>query len=430
MKKNIILIIIMIFMLGLKNVSAKDTIHSVKKYQDANLLWMENSYDINNKMDGFLTIGTYLEENEENKNYQVIAIKYKKNGKIAWTYQYGNSVDYEALGIDYTYNEDGNRDGYLLVVKTTYDAEEVPETNSSTTFIKLDLEGNVVWEKSVPEKVIKILPTYNDNTEVTGFIAITSTIDEKAMIIQYDKELNKIWQKEDLEDHLIYEDITTIQEDTKIIGYVILRNNEAEGTLDLLKTDLEGNKVSLQEIDPSYENLSLQRSENGFILYGITKEVKLKKGDISYFVLNYDKDGSILFESIGNEVVDEKEKVLLQPLNKGYVVLYKNKIDSSYEVVKLDEYGIILKKIKKIKNNYYDFNDFHIIKDTIYFVGQINCPEKDNCDYKNNSLFLVSDEETVIEVKDNDSKKILIGITLLMAVLVLGAIFSRKKKRV
>ena len=76
--------------------------------------------------------------------------------------------------------------------------------------------------------------------------------------------------------------------------------------------------------------------------------------------------------------------------------------------------------------NYYDIKDFYIKKDRLYFVGQINCPKDDNCEYDANSLFLVSDEDKVIEVEDKDSTSILavIGFLILIPIVIL----LKKKK--
>ena len=63
----------------------------------------------------------------------------------------------------------------------------------------------------------------------------------------------------------------------------------------------------------------------------------------------------------------------------------------------------------------------------LYLVGQINCPKDDTCEYDSNSLFLISDEEKVIEVKDNDSKNILI-ITGIFIILIIGTVIYRKKR--
>ena len=104
-----------------------------------------------------------------------------------------------------------------------------------------------------------------------------------------------------------------------------------------------------------------------------------------------------------------------------------NRKGSNTEVIKIDLDGTINKKIKKINNEYYDINNFYFKDDIIYLIGQINCPKDDTCEYDNNSLFLVSDEDKVIEVKENDSKTILIVITISLLLLI-GGVYLKKRK--
>jgi LPXTG-motif cell wall-anchored protein len=66
-------------------------------------------------------------------------------------------------------------------------------------------------------------------------------------------------------------------------------------------------------------------------------------------------------------------------------------------------------------------------KNTLYFIGQIKCPEDDNCEYNQNSLYIISDEDKVIEVEDKESTNIIIVIGTVLIVLV-GLIYIKKKK--
>ncbi len=89
---------------------------------------------------------------------------------------------------------------------------------------------------------------------------------------------------------------------------------------------------------------------------------------------------------------------------------------------------MIKEKVKKIKNSYYTINDFLFKNNILYFIGQINCPEDDNCDYNDNSLLLVSTEDKVIEVKDNDSKNIIIGTVVLIVFVAVLYVVRKKYK--
>ena len=128
---------------------------------------------------------------------------------------------------------------------------------------------------------------------------------------------------------------------------------------------------------------------------------------------------------------EQRQSIVKKELNKlkEYLLLYTNATDESIEIVKINLDGVEKNKIKKINNNYYDIYDFSSNKNTLYIVGQINCPEEDDCDYNNNSLFLISDEDKVIEVKESDNKNIIIiSIVSVLAIVVLVLLRKKLKK--
>ena len=73
-------------------------------------------------------------------------------------------------------------------------------------------------------------------------------------------------------------------------------------------------------------------------------------------------------------------------------------------------------------------NGFSFDHNVLYFIGQINCPEDDNCDYNAKSLFLVSSEDKVIEVEDKDSKTILIITGIIIILIGIMYLYKKKKK--
>ena len=77
---------------------------------------------------------------------------------------------------------------------------------------------------------------------------------------------------------------------------------------------------------------------------------------------------------------------------------------------------------------YYTFNNFWISGKTLSFVGYLQCTEEDDCNYETNSIFLVSNEDKVIEVEDNTSTWIISGIGLAVLVFIILLIIRRKKK--
>lgn len=421
MKKVILLILL--FILSIQNVSAKDTVFSINKYAEENLTIIKDSYNSEQKKDGYLVAGTIVKDKKVEENKEFILTKYKKNGNISWIYQYENNINETSINLNYQYNEDGLI-GYLVELEILNE-ENIPKS----IFLTIDLEGNLLEEKETNleenESIQEII-----NIQQDGYIAISNIIDnnivKKSRLIRYNKDLEIIWIKEEIEAK--YKKIIELSEE----GYLILREKQTEDKtplLDIIKVDNEGNNIEVKQTNlEKYQSLSLLSLEDAYIIYGLTPEVKLKNGQYSYFINKYNNNGEELWELIGDDPVKDKNLIQLNFIDNKLLLSYKNASDNSYEVIKVTDDGVIDKKVKKIHNDYYKLNYFLSNKNTLYFVGQINCPEDDNCDFDNNSLFLISDEDKVIEVKEKDNNNILIsfGILLLM---IMGMIIIKKRRR-
>ena len=421
MKKVILLILL--FILSIQNVSAKDTVFSINKYAEENLTIIKDSYNSEQKKDGYLVAGTIVKDKKVEENKEFILTKYKKNGNISWIYQYENNINETSMNLNYFYNEE-ELIGYLV------ELEIINEENlSKSIFLTIDLEGNLLEEKETNLEENEIIQEII-NIQQDGYIAISNIIDnnivKKSRLIRYNKDLEIIWIKEEIE--VKYKKIIELSEE----GYLILREKQTEDKtplLDIIKVDKEGNNIEVKQTNlEKYQSLSLLSLEDAYIIYGLTPEVKLKNGQYSYFINKYNNNGEELWELIGDDPVKDKNLIQLIFIDNKLLLSYKNASDNSYEVIKVTDDGVIDKKVKKIHNDYYKLNYFLSNKNTLYFVGQINCPEDDNCDFDNNSLFLISDEDKVIEVKEKDNNNILIsfGILLLM---IMGMIIIKKRRR-
>lgn len=422
MKKVILLILL--FILSIQNVSAKDTVFSINKYAEENLTIIKDSYNSEQKKDGYLVAGTIVKDKKtEEENKEFILTKYKKNGNISWIYQYENNINETSMNLNYFYNEE-ELIGYLVELEILNE-----ENISKSIFLIIDLDGNLLEEKETNLEGNEIIQEII-NIQQDGYIAISNIIDnnivKKSRLIRYNKDLEIIWIKEEIEAK--YKKIIELSEE----GYLILREKQTEdktSLLDIIKVDKEGNNIEVKQTNlEKYQSLSLLSLEDAYIIYGLTPEVKLKNGQYSYFINKYNNNGEELWELIGDDPVKDKNLIQLNFIDNKLLLSYKNASDNSYEVVKVTDDGVIEKKVKKIHNDYYKLNYFLSNKNTLYFVGQINCPEDDNCDFDNNSLFLISDEDKVIEVKEKDNNNILIsfGILLLM---IMGMLIIKKRRR-
>ena len=442
MKKIIAVVVSIISILFLYNynVYAKDTAFSLKKYNEENLLFMEDSYNEKGNIDGIVSAGTYLKElvdldDKEYEDYQVMLIKYNSSGKLLWKFSYGKTIDDKLDALSYTYDEKGNINGYLLVVQKTRNIND--EVINTPNFILVDFEGKedkVIESNLNNTEINKIIVTSNSNK--TEYIIIGHREKDSKVVgvlAKYDSKLNLLWEREYVEEKNTDLIDITYTKDNNVINYMVIR--ESENTYKLLKYDSNGNFV--KEVKSDFEegdNPKLETSNKGFILYGITNEVKLKNNkSTSYYLEKYNLKEEKEWETIGTEPVDSTGKMSLKGIISDdnleeYLMMYRND-DKSIEIVKINTDGSIVEKTKKINNDYYDINSFSNKDRTIYFVGQINCPEDDNCDYETNSLFLISDEEKVIEV-ESDTKTNMIVLCLGVAALVAITVLIKKRKTI
>ena len=441
MKKIVLLIISVIsFFTYNINVYAKDTVYSLNKYNDEKLTIIDKSYNSKNEIDGFIVAGTYnKKDTEKEENPQVIYAKMDTYGNTDWVHSYKSedAVSSNISNILYLYNDKNKINGYGLIISIK-DANDTLKN----IILKIDLKGKIIEEKSasIDDNIIisKLISVNNGE-----YIGIANS-DDKAYLVKYDKDFNLVYKKEYQEDNVSsasYKDIVPIRKEDNISGYVTIVNikkNDLE-QVKLINNDLDGNVVStIKDNFESNADPRLEMANDGFILYGITNELKLSNNkSTSYFINIYNSSLEEKNDSIGTTAIAKDKVLKLFPIKddnkiKEYLLLYINDNDSSIEIVKINMDGEEESKIKKINNSYYDITNFNASNGILYIIGQINCPEDDDCEYNNNSLFLISDQDKVIEVKQSDNNNIIIGtcvfVGLIVLLVVLRRIFKKNKK--
>lgn len=441
MKKIVLLIISVIsFFTYNINVYAKDTVYSLNKYNDEKLTIIDKSYNSKNEIDGFIVAGTYnKKDTEKEENPQVIYAKMDTYGNTDWVHSYKSedAVSSNISNILYLYNDENKINGYGLIISIK-DANDTLKN----IILKIDLKGKIIEEKSA---------SLDDNIIISKLISVNNgeyigiaNSDDKAYLVKYDKDFNLVYKKEYQEDNVSsasYKDIVPIRKEDNISGYVTIVNikkNDLE-QVKLINNDLDGNVVStIKDNFESNADPRLEMANDGFILYGITNELKLSNNkSTSYFINIYNSSLEEKNDSIGTTAIAKDKVLKLFPIKddnkiKEYLLLYINDNDSSIEIVKINMDGEEESKIKKINNSYYDITNFNASNGILYIIGQINCPEDDDCEYNNNSLFLISDQDKVIEVKQSDNNNIIIGtcvfVGLIVLLVVLRRIFKKNKK--
>ena len=432
MKKVFMVIIcIIILFLGF-DVYAKDDVFTLNKYDEE-----EYNYILKDK-NNFVVAGTYLKEtikddNDEHDDVQVMLVKYNKHHNIVWKYSYGSTIRDNLFSLNYYYDSNMNLGGYLLTVNKTANYNDY-DYFVRPYFIVVDENGKNIKEVDAGingYNVNYVINTTDDQGIIDGYLVVGENNDN-SIIAKYDLELNQLWVntfKMDGYDSSFIREIGEYKNNyigiiyTSDNKYVLVKINQDGSFNKIIKNDFEDNDIP--HLLVNYDN---------YLLYGYTSEVKLnKKNTSSYYIVKYNELDEVVWETIGDTSVYIDNSIQLNNSIKnneliGYTIMYSNGNDKSIEVVNINSDGTIGSKIKKIKNTYYKINDYYVDKNIIYFVGQINCPEDDNCDYDASCLLLVSDENKVIEVKDNDSKVILIGVTIFIICIYLVLFYVKKRR--
>ncbi len=433
--KKVVMIIISLFIAITYNLNvyAKDTFYSLNKYKEEKLNFILEGYNDKQSSNGKVVAGTYLKDtleidDREYNDIQVLLMKYNNDGKIVWSYDYGKDVEDNLYYLSYSYGDDNNIDGYILAVKET--SEIIENKGTNPIFIKLDLKGKEVYQKntnlSLNSDIKKIIPTYDSNNNVDGYIVVGSN-DNKGFIAKYNKELDQVWIKDNNESTSI-EDAVVLRNENVISSYVLIScyDNGQDKSYKLYKYDLNGNVVEVIKDDfENKDNPKLLESNNSFLVYGFTHEVKFKSDkSTAYYIIKFNSNSNEEeWETVGNTPTNDNKTLEIRPVIKQdkiveYLIMASNDNDSSIEITRLNLDGVLENKIKKINNEYYDIESFYFSKNIIYFIGQISCPEDDNCDYNMKSLYLISTEDKVIEVKEDDNNMILIVSGIIFGFLV------------
>ena len=275
-----------------QNVFAKDTFKSINKYEEESLNYIYKSYNKNNKSDGLITAGIYVEKKDEEKDTQIIIAKYDEDSKEIWTYNYGESTEDRLFYLTYSYNENNEINGYILIVNETKEKSDTKEI--SPLFIRIDLDGKLVEEKTMAlpsdTEITKVVETYNEEKKVNGYIVVGSEkgeVNRNAFLAKYnlnlDKEMEKTYSQESLSSEI--KDIISVN---KTNSYRVIMNysNENENKYSLLSVDNDGNiESTIKENFESNDNPKLLETEDSYLLYGYNHNVKLKNDKTtSYYI--------------------------------------------------------------------------------------------------------------------------------------------------
>ncbi len=266
------------------------------------------------KNGGFLFVGKTIKADE---NYtDMYAIKTDKYGKILWTNSYGGKYDDAASDIVQT--SDG---GFLLVGNSSSFGSGQVEAY----LVKIDADGNKVWEKSIGEnKDIGISTIIN--TSDGGFLLAGNTKDTQdnsrdALLIKTDGSGNVSWKKHyGTADGESASDVKSTSDGGYIFAGSDANSSSGDFNVYVVKTDGSGNEQWSKSLGGSNWDLGkaiIQTSDGGYIVSGYT--VSSGAGAEDGYLLKLDSNGKEEWgKAFGYEHNEELNGVVQTP-DGGYL---------------------------------------------------------------------------------------------------------------
>jgi hypothetical protein len=248
----------------------------------------DGAYSIQQTNDGgYIVVGYTSSFGVE--NWDIYVIKLDANGNKVWEKTFGGS------GWDDAYSIQQTDDGGYIVAGVTY---SFGTGGYDVYIIKLDANGNKLWETtyggSIDDYAFSIQQTTDGGYIVAGYTNSFGAGKSDIYIIKLDSKGNKIWQK-------IYggseDDVASSIQQTTDRGFVVAGYTESFGAgrrdVYVIKLDAYGNKIWEKTFGGSDWDCAYsiqQTSDGGYIVAGETNS--FGAGDYNVYVIKFDENGN------------------------------------------------------------------------------------------------------------------------------------------
>jgi len=296
-------------------------VYIIKLDENGNMVWERtyggSGYDIANSIQ-LTNDGGYIIAGKTGDFYSgdVYIIKLDKDGNKSWEKTYGGSGDDWARYIQQT--TDG---GYIVAGSTS----SFGAGKSDVYVIKLDENGNKVWEKTYGgsdyDEAYSIQQTKDGGYIVAGYTRSFGAGESDIYIIKLDGNGNSVWERTygGIKDDEAY----SIQQTTDG-GYIVAGYTESFGAggadVYIIKLDANGDKVWEKTYGKSKDdgaNSILQTTEGGYIVAGWTWSFG-KEEDV--YIIKLDANGNKVWEKTYGGSYDDEAYSIQQTKDRGYIV--------------------------------------------------------------------------------------------------------------
>jgi len=276
----------------------------------------------------------------------IYLLKTDLEGNLDWNKTFGGSNQ------DYSTQVLETSDGGYLVLGYTYSFGPGTPNNSNSYLLKIDLEGNLDWNKTFGginvESSTKILETSDGGYLVLGYTYSFGAGGVDIYLLKTDLEGNTDWNKTFGGSN--HEDSTQVLE-TSDGGYLVLGYTQSfgaeNGDIYLIKTDLEGNldwNKTFGGSNYEYPTQVLETSDGGYLVLGYTYSFGAGGNDI--YLIKTNASGNLDWnKTFGGSSGEESTQVL--ETSNGYFIfgrgqgyVYDDEYDyANYYIIKTDLNG-------------------------------------------------------------------------------------------
>ncbi len=307
-------------------------------------------------------------------------LKLDSNGDIIWKKIYGGESYYEANSIIQT--TDG---GYAVAgIKTSEISTHTRFYDYDVWIIKLDSMGNVVWEKTYGgesyDGAYSIIQTTDGGYALAGYTQSKGINGNAALVIKLDSNGNMLWEKSfgENEYNIVYSIIQTTDGGYAVGGGNRSRDNDY-GDFWVIKLDSNGNTLWDRTYGDSnndyadYAYSIIQTTDGGYAVAGMTKS---KSYTLNVWIIKTDSQGNIVWEKTFGDI--EQEWMfpisIIQTTDGGYAIAgyTSSKGAGSMDawVIKLDEQGNLNQELKDLPT------EIEVSVEPSPLKGSLHCSDK------------------------------------------------------
>lgn len=302
-----------------------------------------------------------------NGTYDILITGYDDNDEVLFETKYGGSGDEDYLKVLNSFNDAGEHDGYLIFL--TSDSTDL-NVDPGYILIKINLKGDIVWEKNINEYYHIDGLIYTTNKKVDSIFKF----DDNGTISRVKTDGEDIWQKDTGIN--IFNINYSYNASGVIDGIVVVgMNDKRKGVI--AKYDLSGNEIFRHSYSSTNESaytdvissMYVDGKYDGYIVTGAT-------ADNNTLIIKYDYSGKIVWT---DEYSDSE--ILFFSIIRNYdnvgrpngYLLYQKNINDKKRLISFDNsfsnYKVKRLMIKEKKKQYkvakYTYENYPVKKDEI-----------------------------------------------------------------